>query len=139
MIRPQHDRRDIRIGRALQPGVGNENILVGGALYLESARGVTNGGDFDEIIALPTGEHDRVAAVPVRAGTAIDVARDRCRSDLRVLERLAVGSNDLPTNDIDLLRRHRKCEGCRQERAKYYDAHDYLDAVMLFMVARNSS
>src|SRR5204863_10207459 len=95
------------------------------------ARRVTNGGDLDEVITLPAWEGDGVAAIPVGASAAIDVAGERCRRDLGVLEGLALGTHDLAADDIDL-GRSRSGYGGRDEQTdderanQRIEAHEYL-------------
>ena len=88
---------------ALELRVGDEDVLVGGALHLEAAGRVADGGEVDEVVALAAGEGDREAAVPVGARGAIDAAGHGGGSHGRVLDRLRLGVDDLSPNDVELL------------------------------------
>jgi len=89
---------------AEQPCIGNEDFLVSGALDLESPGGVADRGDLDEVIPFSAREGDRVTAVLVGAGTAIDVAGERGRGDFRVLEWFSLGAEHLASDHVQLLR-----------------------------------
>ena len=125
---------------AKEPRVGNKNLLIGRAFHLESARGIADRGDFDEVVALPTGKGDGVASVSVGACAPVHVARERGRSDFCVLQRFALGSDDLAADHVELLGAKRRAEsGYDRSNGCYVEyrcnAHDYLDVRHLRKVA----
>ena len=100
-----HDLHGFQLSRgAQQLRVGDEDLLVSGALHLESARGVTDRGDLHEVIALSARKRDGIATVLVGAGAAIDVAGERGRCDFRVLEWFSLGAEHLASDHVQLLR-----------------------------------
>src|SRR5206468_6363774 len=101
---PRNPPRLQQTRRAPELRVSDENLLIGGAFYLESARCVADGREFDDIVAFTARERDGVAPALVGACAAIDVPGERGGGDFRVFERLAFRTHDLATNDIELLR-----------------------------------
>ena len=72
----------------LQPRVGDEDVLVGGALHLEAPRREADRREVDEVVAVAAGEGDGEATVPVGARGAVDAAADGGGGDGGVLDRL---------------------------------------------------
>jgi hypothetical protein len=87
---------------ALQPRVGDENLLIRSAFYFEAPRTIPESGKLNEVITFAAGKRDRIAAVPVGACGTIDIAAQRCCRNLGILERLTVGAEHLAAYNIDL-------------------------------------
>ena len=78
-------------GRALELRVGDENILIRHALELEAARHEADGGEGHEVVALPAGEGDREATIPVGAR---DICAALCQQAREAARDRTVASGD---------------------------------------------
>jgi hypothetical protein len=88
---------------ALEPGVRNEDLLVGRPLDLEALGGEAERGERDHVVPLATGKGDREASVLVGARGAPNVAGDRRHGNGDVLDREAVGPRHAAADDVRLL------------------------------------
>ena len=101
--RSRHGAHRIEQHHALKARIGDEDVLIGGALDLEPLGREADGGDVDEVVALAAGKGDGEAPALVGARGAVDSASYGRRGDVRVLDGGVVGARDDATDDVDLL------------------------------------
>ena len=89
--------------RSATARIGDEDVLIRGALDFEALGREADGGDADEVVAFAAGKGDGETPALVSARGTVDSASDGRRGDIRVINWGVVGARNDATDDVDLL------------------------------------